>query len=336
MKLGVINNESWAFFHEIYAEFERHHETTRYRSPRLNSPVFNERLNRMAESRWLKAFLRDHDVVFFEWASEALAQASHLPKTCGIVTRLHRYELYQWAHHIRWEAVDRVILVSQAKKREFVHLFPGQSSKVVVVPEAISLDRFSHEHKEYQRDLGILCHLSPRKRVYELILTLQELLDRGGSYRLHIGGAGHSRFPDYEPSVRGLVQRLGLDQQVKFYGEIEDPATWYRNVDIFVSNSYSEGLQVSPMEAIASGCYCLSHWWEGADELLSEADLFFTDAQLVEKIEAFDRLSTQHKRERQNRQREDIASRFNIEQIQRRIRAVVEQVDEMTSMKAGA
>jgi glycosyltransferase involved in cell wall biosynthesis len=325
MKLGVVNNETWAFFHEIYKQFSLHHDTEQYQSRRLDVPVFSERINRFVESRRLRTFLSQHDVVFFEWASEMLVRATHLPKSCGIVARLHRYELYHWAHQIRWDAIDRIILVSEAKKREFCERFPDQASKVSVIPEAISLDQFNGGQKQYQGDIGILCHLSPRKRVYELVLTFHELLERGGEYKLHIGGAGHSRFPDYEPTVRSLVHRLGLDTKVKFYGPVTDPADWYRNIDIFVSNSYSEGLQVSPMEAIASGCYCVSHWWDGADELLAEDHLYFTDRGLIDLIEDYNQMSPAQREGLRAIQHAVVTANFDIEKTAARIREIVEQ-----------
>ena len=55
-------------------------------------------------------------MVFFEWASVLLANATHLQKQSGIVTRLHRYEMYHSVEWVNWEAVDKIILVSQAKK----------------------------------------------------------------------------------------------------------------------------------------------------------------------------------------------------------------------------
>jgi hypothetical protein len=38
------------------------------------------------------------------------------------------------------------------------------------------------------------------------------------------------------------------------------------------------------MEAVASGCYCLSHDWDGADELLPAENLYLTDSQLRQSV----------------------------------------------------
>src|SRR5688572_14549012 len=118
MRVGVAIEETWDFFHEVYADLSEHYQTRLYKRPTIQVPVLNGRLNGYWFRRDLQNFLRGSDVVFFEWASELLATASHLPKACGIVTRLHRYEMYQWADRINWDAVDRLIVVSQAKLRE--------------------------------------------------------------------------------------------------------------------------------------------------------------------------------------------------------------------------
>jgi glycosyltransferase involved in cell wall biosynthesis len=117
-----------------------------------------------------------------------------------------------------------------------------------------------------------------------------------------------------------------LDEKVKFYGSVTDPAEWYRNIDVFISNSYSEGLQVSPMEAIASGCYCVSHWWDGADELLAEDHLYYTDRDLIDLIESYNQMSTAQRDGIRAIQSAVVAANFDIEKISASIREIVEQV----------
>lgn len=325
MNIGIVNLETWAFFKEVYAELERHHTISQFKPHQVNLPVFNERINRSIFQRGLEDFLRTNQVVFFEWASELLAAASHLPKTCVIVTRLHRYEMYQWVNQVNWDNVDRIILVSEAKRQEFATRFPYQAEKLVVIPESIPLEKFPLLDKPYHQDLGILCNLTPRKRVYELILAFAgQELDKLG-FHLHIGGGEHPRFGDYYTALDSLVHKLKLQDKVTFYGHIKDALSFYRNVDIFISNSFNEGLQVSPMEAIASGCYCFSHWWAGAEELLPEENLFLTDIDLRSLIISYDRLSNQAKQLCREKIRNNVVERFDSAKISHQIRAVVEE-----------
>jgi glycosyltransferase involved in cell wall biosynthesis len=317
----------------VFAELAAHHETTQFQRRPSRLPVFRQRHDRYLEGHQMRRFLAANDVVLFEWAGERLAQASHMPQRAGIVTRLHRYELYRWADSIRWDGVDRVILVSEAKRREFCRRFPDQAGKVTVIPEAISLERFRPVERPFRGQLGILCHLSPRKRVYELILALRHLLARRNTFHLHIGGGPHATFPDYDPALRSLVARVGLEHQVTFHGPVSDPAAWYGGIDIFLSNSYSEGLQVSPMEAIASGCYCLSHAWEGAEEMLPPEDVFFGEDELVASILDYSDSPDERRRQRRMRQLDIVRSRFDVEHTKVRIR---EQVEAVAAARAAA
>jgi glycosyltransferase involved in cell wall biosynthesis len=326
MKLGIVNEETWAFFTEVYQELADHHQTQIFTRRASKSSIFRARIDRRLLINDLQSFMRNNQVIFFEWASELLAKATQLPKTSGIVTRLHRYELYQWADHVNWDAVDKIILVSDAKKDEFVGRFPEQSPKIVVIPEAISPDKYRFLPREFGGNLGILCHLSPRKRVYELILAFHEMTQDRDDLHLHIGGDPHPRFPDYAPALYHLVDELDLRDRVTFYGKVTDPQDWYSKIDIFISNSYSEGLQVSPMEAISTGCYCLSHRWDGAQELLPQDNLFYNDQELKHKIFAFCNASETEKREKIGVLTALVQERFDVNKTKGQIREIVESV----------
>jgi glycosyltransferase involved in cell wall biosynthesis len=326
MHVGVAIEETWSFFHEIYAELAQHHQVSQFKRRVVHPPFFRERANRYLFRRDMGSLLRNNQVVFFEWASELLTAASHMPKTCGIVTRLHRYEMYQFVDQINWEAVDRVILVCQAKHREFTTLFPGYADKAVVIPEATSPEKFQFNTRSFKGDIGILCHLTPRKRVYEAILDFYELIQQEDRFHLHIGGGRHVLHGDYYTAMHTLVDRLGLGSRVTFYDNVPDPQNWFSKIDILLSNSYSEGLQLTPMEAMASGCFTLSHRWEGADELLPEENLFYTGAELRQKILDYSHTDEAEKLRRRQALRAIVCEKFDIRQIKVQIRQLVEEV----------
>lgn len=326
MRVGVAIKETWSFFNEIYTELAQYHQVSQFSHRVVRPPFFYERINRRRFRSDMTSLLRDNQVVFFEWASELLIAASQMEKTCGILTRLHRYEMYQWVDQVSWEAVDKVILVSQAKRREFVARFPQHAGKAVVIPEATSPDKFQFQPKPFSGDIGILCHLTPRKRVYEMILDFYELLQQRPNYHLHIGGGKHVLHGDYYQAMHTLVERLGLESLVTFYDNVPDPHNWFRQIDIFVSNSYSEGLQLTPMEAMASGCYTLSHRWDGADELLPDENLFYTGSELRQKILEYTDAPAAEKLRCQQALRAIVCDNFDINQIKVQIRQLVEEV----------
>lgn len=327
MRLGIAISEvdPWDFMNEIYADLRKQHDTSLFKRRDCTSPIFNARINNYLYLHDLKSFMRTNEVVFYEWASDLLMTATKLPKTCGIITRLHRYEMYQWVEHINWDVVDRIILVSRAKQNEFVAHFPGQAMKTVVIPEAVSLDKFKPNNKSFNGDIGILCHLTPRKRVYDLLMTFYELTKANNEFHLHIAGGPKPGFYDYHYSILNVVNELGMQDRVTFYGNVIDTNNWYQNIDVFVSNSYSEGLQVAPMEAMASECYCLSHHWTGAEELLPEENLYYSSQELIDKILCYAELPGSEKLHQKDRMRAIVAEKFNIEKTMLQIRQIIEE-----------
>jgi len=234
--------------------------------------------------------------------------------------------MYQWAERINWSVVDRVILVSQAKQREFNMRFPGYAHKSIVVSPSTSLIKFSPRPRRFEGDIGILCHLTPRKRVYELILAFYELTKKRDYLRLHIAGGQDPAYEDYYSTLQYIVRKLGLQDKVIFYGHITETWDWYHRIDIFISNSYSEGLQVAPMEAMASGCYCLAHCWDGADELLPEENLFFTNGELQEKILNYCDILESERQRIIEQMRTLAVEKFDINQTKTQIRQILEEV----------
>jgi glycosyltransferase involved in cell wall biosynthesis len=328
LRLGVIVGERdpWRFFQDVYADLISRYRVDLFRVRHVRSPIFPERLNWRLLLHDLNSFMKCHDVVFFEWASELLVTASRLPKRCQIVVRVHRYEMFQWVSEIDWAVVDKVIFVSYAMQKRFVAQFPEHQHKTVVIPVGISTDQFRTNHAERSgRNIGTLCNISPRKRVYELILVFYELNQKKTGLHLHIGGGTEPVYADYNDAVQRLVRELGLQDKVTFYGEVTKPAEWYRPIDVFVSNSYSEGLQVALMEAMASGCYCVSHHWDGVEELLPNEYLFYTDSELQEKILSYLELSPALRAQHQERLRQIACEKIDYQVTQNQIRHLIEE-----------
>ena len=87
-----------------------------------------------------------------------------------------------------------------------------------------------------------------------------------------------------------------------------------QNKNIFISNRYWEGQQVALLEAMASGCYSLSHIWAGAEEMLPVDNLYITNGELQTKIIEYCDKSEDEKRKCQARLRDLACDKFDIEQ----------------------
>jgi glycosyltransferase involved in cell wall biosynthesis len=237
--------------------------------------------------------------------------------------------MFKLAYDVNWDAVDRVIVVSRAMQRQFAAQFPSHAHKTVVIPVGVSVDRFRPDGRAFDGSIGTLCYLTPRKRVYELILAFHQLRQQRRWLRLHVGGSRQPEHGDYYDAMMRLTTALDLNGSVVFDGDVSEPSRWYGKIDIFVSNSYSEGAQVALMEAMAAGRYSLSHHWEGAEELLPDDYLYLTDSEFTAKVLRYCDESEHTRRLHQERLRDIARERLDIEGVKERIREVLEEAAEI-------
>jgi glycosyltransferase involved in cell wall biosynthesis len=118
---------------------------------------------------------------------------------------------------------------------------------------------------------------------------------------------------------------LGIQDKVVFYGRVNERWEWYQKMDIFVSYSYSEGMPVAPIEAIASGCYCLSHWWVGAEEVFPQEQIFLTEAEFVEKMLHYCRATDEERRQLGEPLRKFVIENCDLNRVNHEIQTVLEQ-----------
>lgn len=324
-RLGVfVGEDKWLFFKEIYRDLKGRYQTEVYRPKRYRLPVLGDEVNRWASRRRLKNMLRRNDICFFEWASDLLVEASHAPKSCVVVTRLHSFELYAWAPKVNWDNVDRVILVSRAMERRLTGLYPRLAGRTVVVPNGVSLDKFSPRgHARARLNMGTVCRITPIKRVYELVLTCYALHERGHDVHLHVAG-DHDDDGRYAVAIERLIDRLDLRAFVHLHGPVADVPAWLEQVDVFVSNSYWEGHQVALVEAMATGCYCLAHFWDGAEEILPPENLYVTDVELQDKLLQYWAQPETEQQAAQREMRRRVEERCDVDQQLPRIRQTIE------------
>jgi glycosyltransferase involved in cell wall biosynthesis len=331
VKLGLlVGEDNWAFFADVARHLAAHYDTEVWAHQPLRVPVLRDRLSRWHGARALRRFLDRQDVCLFEWASDLLAAASQVPTTSTLLTRLHSFELFEWAPRIDWRRVSRVVVLSEAMRGFFGARHPEHAAKVVVVPNGVDLSRFSPAHRDAPGfNLGMLCYVAPIKRVYEVVLAVHEL--RASGYPVHLHVAGRPADERYAFAVTTLVSRLRLEGAVSFHGQVADPAAWLRGIDIFVSNSYWEGQQVALLEAMASGCYCLSHAWPGAEEVLPPTHLFTTESEFRERLVAHLDLPAAERARSRADLRAIACARFDIGQTCAGIHRAIEQARQSRS-----
>ena len=173
---------------------------------------------------------------------------------------------YAYARAQMWAAARRsdcILTVSEASKRDILHLFNVPPEKIVVVYNAIdshfsvtpSEEAVARVRERYQLDHQFILYvgnIKPHKNLVRLIEAFDQLR-RGGleELKLLIIGDQISKLP----ALRRAVHRHKLHKQVRFLGYLSDDqlAILYRLASAFVFPSLYEGFGLPPLEAMASG-----------------------------------------------------------------------------------
>jgi glycosyltransferase involved in cell wall biosynthesis len=330
-KIGVFVGEHghWGFFKEIYADLSSQYTTQLFAEKTYTLPLLYGRLNRWAYNHQIRSLLQNNDACFFEWASELLVPASFLPKHCPIVTRLHSYEVTVWANQVNWANVDRIIFVSNYIRKKFLEAHSEQAAKTCIINNGVDLERFMPQaHKPFQFNIGIMGTILPVKRVYETIFTIAALRDSGYQPHLHIAGgkAPGGHYDGYYIAIVRAIEKLNLQEYVTLHGHVTDTERWLRTMDIYLSNSYWEGQSVALIEAMASGCYCMAHFWDGSEDVLPQSNLYASDQELARKLIAYSELAAAEKESWREQMRATACQRYDIRETSRQIRQVIDEV----------
>jgi len=145
------------------------------------------------------------------------------------------------------------IAVSMAVARYSRKVYPINESKLVVVYNGVDHSDLAADYDRFSgrlgRRIGTACRLSPLKGIKYLLQTLKMLrAEFGSSVHLWIAGSGGA-----ERKLRLHSERLGVSSAVRWLGHLSDLSQFYRSIDVFVLPSFSEGLPLVVLEAMAAG-----------------------------------------------------------------------------------
>lgn len=213
----------------------------------------------------LHAHMAWSDVSWFEWGNGPIVSLSHMPKVCGIVVRIHRYELYtDQPSQIHWPHVDHLVFVSEAAHRTFKerHLADIDHQVTVhVVPNAVDTARYHLSPKEKGFNIAVVARFNKDKNLPLVIQIMAKLVERDPRYRCYIAG-GVQDEPLYQYCLR-LIEQLSLTENVVICGRVENIDHWLDDKHFILSTSIIEGHPVNILEAMARGLKPVLHNYFG-------------------------------------------------------------------------
>ncbi|PHR94616.1 MAG: glycosyl transferase family 1 [Blastopirellula sp.] len=94
--------------------------------------------------------------------------------------------------------------------------------------------------------IGAVGRLSPEKGFDLLIQAANRLIKKGHDISVWIAGEG-----DAKEALQQQIKDAGLEDRIRLLGHINDPATFYQAMDLYVLSSLREGLPNVVLEAMA-------------------------------------------------------------------------------------
>lgn len=248
---------------------------------------YETRLARGQSDEETAELLRWCDIAWLEWCTNQAVLASHLPKTCRTIVRLHRFEAFTpWPERVDWDQIDALVTVGNPAILEALETkVPDLASRTHVepIPNGVDLERFRFRARRRGKNLAAVGYLNARKNPGLLLQCFRRLLDADPEYRLFFAGE-YQDDGSLRQYVEMLVAELGLAGAVRFDGWQSDVAAWLADKHYLVSASTSEGHPVGVLEAMARGVVPVVHVFPGAKAMLPEQYLYRTPAEFCRRI----------------------------------------------------
>jgi sugar transferase (PEP-CTERM/EpsH1 system associated) len=141
----------------------------------------------------------------------------------------------------------------------------GASSAVRTICNGIDLARFGYTGPRPGGPIVTVARLSPEKDVATLLRATALALSELPNLRVEIAGAGPCL-----PDLQRLAGDLGLGANVRFLGERRDVPELLAQASLFVLPSYTEGISLTLLEAMARGLPVIAMRVGGNPEVVSD------------------------------------------------------------------
>ncbi len=163
-----------------------------------------------------------------------------------------------------WKNASILTACSNGLKDRAKRFFPNSDIKVIT--NGIDLTKFYPTDTNGSENVRLITtgRLSESKRIELLIEALSKM---NSLATLKIVGSGSE-----EARLRNLAEKLEVTERIEFISRVEadQMPEFYRNSDIYVSATSTEGMSNSMLEAMASGLPIVTTEYEGASELVKE------------------------------------------------------------------
>ncbi len=205
-------------------------------------------------------------------------RGSDVPFYSEKYAKLDKY-IFQHLSKLIWRKAKYVIANSDGLRQLAYDTY--KKKEIGLVYNGVDIDVF----KPGKRDNGFVVvstsRLLERKGLDYLIKAFGKFSKKKNDVELRLYGDGSQR-----EELEDLVQELGIEKKVKFFGETkrEDMAKYISKGHVFALPSKNEGMSNSLLEAMASGLAVIATDVGGTKELVDEKNGFVVEKESVDDI----------------------------------------------------
>jgi glycosyltransferase involved in cell wall biosynthesis len=156
---------------------------------------------------------------------------------------------------------DAIVCVSGMVRQQLVSELPGAAARMVCIENGTDVDTYRPGPRsadllrqlaipEHATVVGSIGRLEPVKGYDTLLRAFAAMVRADGAGPVYLVLCGGGSQLD---ALRTLATELGIASQVRWPGWVDHPADYYRLFDIFALTSYTEGIPLSLLEAMACG-----------------------------------------------------------------------------------
>lgn len=167
----------------------------------------------------------------------------------------------------RYLRFPRIVAVSEAVRDDLTNVQGAAPGQVVVCENAVRvLPEAATARTQSGRPVaGCLGRLDACKGVDVLIRACGVLKARNVPFELHVGGTG----PE-EPSLRRLAAEVGVADDIRWLGWVEDKEDFFAGIDVLAMPSREEAFGLAAIEAMAHGRAVVASGCPGLSDLVRD------------------------------------------------------------------
>lgn len=151
--------------------------------------------------------------------------------------------------------VDRYVVLTEHQKQDILERFNISDEKIAVVPHFIVPER-NHQRNQVKDQFCFIGRFGRQKQMDHLIKSYAIFKQSGHATKLVLYGMDEQ---GQLAMMKGLIDELGLQDDVEIHSFIENPAEVFRESKASLLTSGFEGFGLTVMESINVGCPVISY-----------------------------------------------------------------------------